>query len=57
MERVSTMRPSSWHPPVELAAAEESIVTRMRRARLFVFLRRQRHAILTDVFHDELAAV
>jgi transposase len=51
------MRPSPWHPPVDLAPAEQSIVKRIRRAKLFVFLRRQRHVIFSDAFQDELAAV
>ncbi len=49
------MRPALWHPPVELSSAEQGIVKRIRRAKLFVFLRRQRHAILTDAFQRELA--
>ena len=51
------MRPSLWHPPVDLAPAEQSIVQRIRRAKLFVFLRRQRHAIFTDAFQQELGLV
>jgi transposase len=51
------MRPSLWHPPVELAPAEQGIVQRIRRAKLFVFLRRQRHLIFADPLQGELAAV
>jgi hypothetical protein len=51
------MRPSLWHPPVELSSAEQGIVTRIRRAKLFVFLRRQRLALFTDAFQAELAEV
>jgi Transposase DDE domain/Transposase domain (DUF772) len=57
MEREPTMRPSLWHPPVDLAPAEQAIVQRIRRAKLFVFLRRHRRAIFTDAFQGELAAV
>lgn len=49
------MRPSVWHPPVDLAVAEQVIVQRIRRAKLFVFLRRRRHEIFSDAFQDELA--
>jgi hypothetical protein len=57
MEREHTMRPSLWRPPVDLSSAEQNIVRRIRRAKLFVFLRRQRHAIFTDGFQAELAEV
>jgi hypothetical protein len=33
------MRPALWQPPVECSPAEQKIVTRIRRAKLFVFLR------------------
>jgi hypothetical protein len=51
------MRPSRWHPPVESSSAEQAVLARIRRAKLFVFLRHQRHALFTDAFQDELAAV
>jgi hypothetical protein len=33
------MRPGNWAPPVEPSAAEAAILKRIRRAKLFVFLR------------------
>jgi hypothetical protein len=54
--REHPVRPSLWHPPVELSPAEQGIVKRIRRAKLFVFLRRQRRAIFTDAVQAELAA-
>lgn len=51
------MRPALWNPSVELSAAEESIVKRIRRAKLFVFLRQYRHAIFSEPFQAELASV
>jgi hypothetical protein len=51
------MRPSLWQPPIELSSAEQSIVKRIRRARLFVFLRQQRSRIFDAAFQSELAAV
>jgi hypothetical protein len=32
------MRPSSWHPPVEPSSLEQTIITRIKRAKLFIFL-------------------
>jgi hypothetical protein len=32
------MRPSIWHPPIELSSLEQTIIARMKRAKLFVFL-------------------
>ena len=49
------MRPPVWHPPVELSAAEQVIIKRIRRAKLFVFLRERRHEIFADAFQEELA--
>ncbi|MGH2461894.1 MAG: IS1182 family transposase [Chloroflexota bacterium] len=51
------MRPSRWHPPVDLAVGEQAIVQRIRRAKLFVFLRRHRREIFSDAFQDELATL
>ena len=51
------MRPGLWHPPVDLAVAEQTIIQRIRRAKLFVFLRRRRHEIFSDAFQAELAAL
>ena len=51
------MRPWMWHPPVELSSAEERVVKRVRRAKLFVFLRQQRAELFSDAFQQELAAV
>jgi DDE family transposase/transposase-like protein DUF772 len=48
------MRPSLWHPPIELSTAEHAIIKRIRRAKLFVFLRQHRHALFADAFQQEL---
>jgi transposase len=50
------MRPSVWRPAVELSAAEQGVVRRIRRAKLFVFLREHRHELLDEPFQAELAA-
>jgi transposase len=49
------MQPSYWHPPVELSEQEEQIVKKIRKAKLFVFLRKHRHELLDEAFQQELA--
>jgi hypothetical protein len=44
------MQPLCWQPPVELSAQEEQIVARIRRAKLFVFLRKYRHELFNEAF-------
>ena len=51
------MRPLPWHPPVEPRAAEKVILKRIRRAKLFVFLRHHRHQLFDDAFQEELATL
>lgn len=50
------MQPPLWQPSVELSVAEQAILGRIRRAKLFVFLRQQRHHLLSARFQEELAA-
>src|SRR5919202_1465809 len=51
------MRPLLWQPPLELSPAEQKIVKRVRRAKLFVFLRHHRHALFANTFQQELATL
>lgn len=51
------MRPPPWHPPTDLSPAEQRVVAKIRRAKLFVFLRRRRHEIFDDAFQQELATI
>jgi len=51
------MRPPLWHPPVQLSTAEHAIIRRIRRAKLFVFLRQHRHTLFTDTLQQELATL
>ncbi|HEY6408149.1 MAG TPA: transposase [Ktedonobacteraceae bacterium] len=51
------MQPSPWHPPIELSEHEEQIVKKIRKAKLFVFLRKQRHELLDEAFQQELASL
>lgn len=49
------MRPAHWEPPVELSASEQVIIKRIRRAKLFIFLREHRHEVFDGAFQEELA--
>src|SRR5215469_5413528 len=49
------MRPRLWQLPVELSPAEAAIVRRIQRAKLFVFLRLQRHVLFAPEFQADLA--
>ena len=51
------MRPPLWHPPVELSLAEHAIIKRIRRAKLFVFLRQHRHTLCAEAFQQELSTL
>lgn len=51
------MRPSTWQPPIETSAAEDQIIKRIKRAKLFTFLRHHRHQIFTPEFQVELAGI
>jgi Transposase domain (DUF772) len=49
------MRPPLWPPPVALSTAEHALIKRIRRAKLFVFLRQHRHPWFSDPFQEALA--
>ncbi len=49
------MQPSLWQPPLELSSSEQAIMKRIKRAKLFVFLREHRHELFTEAFQQELA--
>ena len=51
------MRPTSWRPPVALSSCEQIIITQIKRAKLFVFLRHHRHELFDEAFQEELAAL
>lgn len=51
------MRPRFWHPPVALSDAEQKIVTRIKRAKLFIFLRQVRHELFDEAFQAELGTI
>ncbi len=49
------MRPEQWNPPIELSNQEQKIVKRIKRAKLFTFLRSIRHLLFDEDFQAELA--
>jgi hypothetical protein len=51
------VRPPLWHPPIELSSKEKKVVSRIRRAKLFIFLRDCRHELFDDKFQIELATL
>ncbi|SRR5712692_871172 len=51
------MRPVYWRLPIELSATEQTIIKRIRRAKLFVFLRQHRHEVFDEAFQQELACL
>jgi hypothetical protein len=51
------MQPSLWCPAVELSQQEEQIGERIRKAKLFVFLRLHRHELFDEPFQQELACL
>jgi hypothetical protein len=51
------MRPPLWHPPIELSQREALIIKRIKRAKLFTFLRLNRSFIFNDEFQEELATI
>jgi Transposase DDE domain/Transposase domain (DUF772) len=52
-----SMRPPLWQPPVDLSPAEQTVVKRIKRAKLFVFLRQYRHTLFDQAFQAELATI
>lgn len=44
------MRPLPWQPPVDRSPFEQAVARRVRRAKLFVFLRTQRPTLFDAAF-------
>src|SRR5438876_2001337 len=51
------MQPLLWQPPIELSQTEQTIVKRIKRAKLFVFLREHRHELFNAAFQEELSGL
>jgi transposase len=47
----------AFHPPVGLSSLEQTIIARIKRAKLFIFLRDHRHELFDDAFQEELATL
>jgi Transposase domain (DUF772)/Transposase DDE domain len=56
-QKGENMQPSLWQPPLEPSPTEQAIMKRIRRAKLFVFLREQRHLLLNETFQLELSGL
>jgi transposase len=48
------MRPPEWQPPIELSTQEQKVVKRIKKAKLFIFLRQVRHELFDEEFQMEL---
>ena len=44
------MQPAMWKPSGALSQQEEQIVHKIRKAKLFVFLRKPRHELFDEAF-------
>src|SRR5260370_28794302 len=51
------MQPPLWQPPIDFSEQEEQIVKKIRKAKLFVFLRQHRHQLFDEAFQEELASL
>jgi hypothetical protein len=51
------MRPRIWRPPIDSTPTEQAVIKRIKRAKLFVFLRQRRHEHFTEDFQEELGAI
>jgi transposase len=49
------MQPLLWHPPIELWRGEQTLMKRIKRAKLFIFLREHRHELFNAAFQEELS--
>ena len=46
-----------WRPPIEITPSEQKVIRLIKRAKLFVFLRKHRHEIFDEQFQAELNAI
>ena len=56
-EEKNPIRPRLWHPRIQLSDHEALIIKRIKRAKLFTFLRLNRLFIFNDEFQEELATI
>ncbi len=51
------MRPPLWFSPISLTEKEQKVIARIRRAKLFIFLREVRHELFDEEFQRELGTI
>ena len=51
------VRPGVWQPPVACSRLEREVIKRIKRAKLFVWLREHRHELFDEDFQGELAGM
>lgn len=51
------MRPAQWQPAIKLSKKEQKVVKRIKRAKLFIFLREMRHELFNEEFQTELGTI
>ena len=49
------MQPPLWQPSAEISLQEQQVIKCIRKAKLFVFLRRHRHSLFDEAVQHELA--
>ena len=54
---VGVVRPEVWQPPVEPSRLEQEVIKRIKRAKLFVWLRQHRHELFDEDLQAELAGM
>jgi hypothetical protein len=51
------MRPQTWNPPIALSLQEQKVHKRIKKAKLFSFLREHRHEIFNEEFQQEMSTL
>jgi len=51
------MRPLEWNPPIEISVTEAKIISKIRKAKLFIWLRQNRHKLFDQEIQEELAQI
>jgi hypothetical protein len=54
---VGVVRPGVWQPPVACSRLEREVIKRIKRAKLFVWLREHRHELFDEDLQGELAGM
>jgi hypothetical protein len=51
------VRPGVWQPPVACSRLEREVIKRIKRAKLFIWLREHRHELFDEGLQAELAGM